>query len=84
MVPHKEVLLKGRDKGVAERKGKRRGRKERERAEQRGGILLIYMENGGKQVRVGGKTNGFWNMVAVGLANGLQVSGQVAGLVVAS
>ena len=33
------------------------------------------MENDVTQVRVGGKPSGFWDMVVVGLATGLQVAG---------
>jgi hypothetical protein len=33
------------------------------------------MENDVTQVRLGGEPNGFWDMVVVGLATGLQVVG---------
>ena len=66
----KEVYCEGETK---EWQGSRRER-EKER-EQGGGVLLIYMENDITQVRVGGEPTGFWDMVVVGLATGLQVAG---------
>ena len=52
-----------------------KGREERERERREGGVLLIYIENDLTQVKVGGGPSRFWDMVVVGLATGLQVTG---------
>lgn len=49
--------------------------REEERREREGCVLPVYMENAVTQVRVGGEPSGFWDMVVVGLATGLQVTG---------
>ena len=49
--------------------------REEERREREGCVLPVYMENAVTQVRVGGEPGGYWDMVVVGLATGLQVTG---------
>jgi hypothetical protein len=56
-----EVLLEGRDKVVAER--------EEEKREWGRGVLLIYMENDIRQVKVGGEPSEWWEYGACCLGN---------------
>lgn len=49
--------------------------KERKRESKEGVFSLFIWKNDITQVRVGGEPTGFWDMVVVGLATGLEVAG---------
>ena len=52
-----------------------KGRDKRKKESEEGVFSLFIWKNDITQVRVGGEPSGFWDMVVVGLATGLQVTG---------